>query len=67
MKIFINEQEIEIFDGANVESAVRLFDKAALNKIKKGKLEVVDQYGNHVDISGELHENSQIFIVKISK
>jgi hypothetical protein len=67
MKIFINEKEIEIFGGADIESAVRLFDKAVLGKIKKGKSEVCDKHGNHIDISGELHENSRIFIKKTSK
>ncbi|MDR1984896.1 MAG: hypothetical protein LBQ28_08740 [Prevotellaceae bacterium] len=66
MKIFINGKEIEIFDGATIESAVRKFDKSVLSEIKNGKSEVCDQYGNHVALSGPLHENSQI-IIKISK
>ncbi|MDR1198519.1 MAG: hypothetical protein LBK94_05845 [Prevotellaceae bacterium] len=67
MKIFINGNEIEIFAGATVEAAVRKFDKNILSEIKKGKSETLDRYGNHVSISGPLHENSQITIKNISK
>ena len=67
MKVFINGNEIEIFVGATIESAIRKFDKNILSEIKKGESEVCDQYSNHVSISGPLHENSQIIIKKISK
>ncbi|MDR3227629.1 MAG: hypothetical protein LBT56_08180 [Prevotellaceae bacterium] len=67
MKIFINENEIEIFVGATVESAIRKFDKKILFEIQKGYSDACDQYGNHVSLSGPLHENSQIIIKKISK
>ncbi|MDR0420740.1 MAG: hypothetical protein LBH30_04720 [Prevotellaceae bacterium] len=67
MKIFINGNEIEIFVGATIEDAVRKFDKNILAEIKNEKAEALDQYGNHVSISGPLYENSQITINKISK
>ncbi|MDR2065225.1 MAG: hypothetical protein LBP85_05920 [Prevotellaceae bacterium] len=67
MKIFINGNAMEIFDGATIESAIRKFDKNIPAEIKKGESEVCDRYGNHVSISGPLHENSQITIKKITK
>jgi hypothetical protein len=67
MKIFINGNEMEIFIGATIKAAIRKFDKNILAEIKNGKSETFDQYGNHVSISGPLHENSQITIKKTSK
>ncbi|MDR2652118.1 MAG: hypothetical protein LBC68_07360 [Prevotellaceae bacterium] len=67
MNVFINGNEIEIFVGATIESAIRRYDKKILTEIKKGESEVCDKYGNHVSISGPLHENSQIIIKKIIK
>ncbi|MDR2292796.1 MAG: hypothetical protein LBE11_04895 [Prevotellaceae bacterium] len=67
MKIFINGNEVEIFIGATIESAIRKFDKNILKDIKQGKSAVYDRYGNHVSISGPLHEKSQITIKKITK
>lgn len=67
MKIFVNNQEIEIFNGARVEDAVRKFDKKLLRKVKSGGAETLDSYGNHIAISAPLYENSQITITQITK
>ena len=62
MTLFVNEKEIILFDGATVSDALRKYNDSAVNKVKKGNAEVLDAYGNKVELSGALSEGSRLFL-----
>ncbi len=62
MKITINNIELEIFDGAKVKDAVRLF-YARQNKKNPAQMpEVRDAYGHRVGEGGTLLPDTKLFI-----
>jgi hypothetical protein len=63
MKIFVNDKEIVLFQGAKVKDAILSFDKNILKKISL--YEVSDKYGNQTEIDGALQDGSKLFIKKI--
>jgi hypothetical protein len=62
MKIFINQKEFQIFDGATVEDAVLAFDKTAHKLLVSGKLAVHDRYGHVIENDGQLTTEQYITI-----
>jgi hypothetical protein len=62
MKIFINQKEIQVFDGATVKDAVLAYDKKAHEFLLNGKLAVHDRFGNLMENDGELTDEQQINI-----
>jgi hypothetical protein len=60
MKVFVNDKEFILFQGAKVKDAVLSFDKRILREISQ--YEIIDKYGNQTDIDGALQEESQLFI-----
>jgi hypothetical protein len=62
MKVFVNNREIILFRGAKVKDAVLNFDKKILCEISS--YEILDKYGNQIDIDGALQEKSRLFIKK---
>jgi hypothetical protein len=60
MKIFINQKEIQVFDGATVKDAVLAYDKKAHEFLLNGKLAVHDRYGNLLENDGALTAEQQI-------
>jgi hypothetical protein len=60
MKIFINQKEVQVFNGATVKDAVLAYDRKAHEFLLKGKLAVHDRYGNLLESDGELNEEQQI-------
>lgn len=63
MKVFVNEKEITLFEGAKVKDAVLSFDKRIIRKISQ--YEILDRYGNQTGIDGALLEGSELFIKKV--
>jgi hypothetical protein len=63
MKVFVNDKEITLFEGAKVKDAILSFDKKALREISL--YEILDRYGNQTDIDGALQEGSRLFIKKL--
>ena len=65
MKLFINDEEITIFNGATVLDAVRAF-YVQLNKDFPTILPtVIDGYDNSVSYDGELTEGNHLYIRKL--
>jgi hypothetical protein len=62
MKIFINQKEFQIFDGATVQDAVLAFDAKAHKLLLKGKLAVHDRYGYVLENDGQLTTDQLITI-----
>ncbi|MEI6747562.1 MAG: hypothetical protein ACOYMF_10000 [Bacteroidales bacterium] len=62
MNVYINQKEIQIFDGATVRDAVLAYDKKAHEFLLKGKLAVHDRFGNLLENDGELTPNQLITI-----
>jgi hypothetical protein len=65
MKVFVNERELILFQGAKVKDAVLSFDKRILREISQ--YEILDRYGNQTEIDGALQEGSQLFIKTTKK
>jgi hypothetical protein len=63
MKVFVNDKEIVLFQGAKVKDAILSFDKSLLKKMSL--YEVSDKYGNQTEIDGALQDGSKLFITEI--
>lgn len=61
MKLYVNDDEITIFNGAKVEDALRKYSMDEYKKVKKGKMYVHDKFGNKVMLGGELREGAELF------
>ena len=62
MKIFINDQEIEIFKGANLRDILRKFSKEEYYRVLDGEKSIVDKMDNQVLMDGELNEGDMFYI-----
>ncbi|MDP4280988.1 MAG: hypothetical protein Q8867_02455 [Bacteroidota bacterium] len=63
MVIFVNNQEIRIFEGAKVRDAVLAYSREIYSALIKGKIRIVDRFGNNTDPDGTLSPNQSIFII----
>ena len=54
MKVKINDQSVEIFEGARVSDVLRKFSPSEWKAVDSGKKKIVDRYGNTVSLNGEL-------------
>ncbi len=54
MKIKINDQSVEIFDGAKIGDILRKFSPSEWKAVESGRKKIVDQHGNNVSLNGEL-------------
>lgn len=62
MNIFINDEEITVFNGATVKDAMRAF-YVQHNKVFPCSLPTItDGYGNSVASDGELTEGNHLYI-----
>ena len=62
MKLFINDTEITIYQGATVLDAVRAYYAQHYKKLLSKLPIVYDAYGNSVAHDGELNEGNHLFI-----
>jgi hypothetical protein len=62
MKVFVNDVEISVFDGARViDAAHKFINQFGLHE-KFHRLLVRDAWNNRVDLDGSLLEGSRIYI-----
>jgi hypothetical protein len=62
MKIQVNDQEIEIFNGANLRDVLWKYSKEEYHQIMDGKKLIVDKLGNQVLIDGEVDDGDEFYI-----
>lgn len=62
MKIFINDEEITIFNGAKVLDVIRAYYVQHDKKIPSRLPIVTDGYGNNVALDGELREGNHLYM-----
>lgn len=62
MKVFVNDVEITIFNGAHVIDAAHKFIQQFELFEKLRHLSARDAYGNHMDLDGALREGSKIYL-----
>ncbi len=62
MKVYINDTEIEVFQGAKLENALRRYSKKVYREVVSGKKVVIDQYGNQQLLQGSLRSESAFWI-----
>jgi len=63
MKIKVNDEVVEIFQGAQVKDLIRNYSNKEYKKVKKGEKIIQDQHGNMVMPNGELIGDEEFFIV----
>lgn len=61
MKLFVNDKEITIFNGARVEDVLRKYSMEEYQEVKKGNMYVHDKFGNKVMLGGELREGAELY------
>lgn len=64
MKVYVNEQSVEIFPGMTVRHA--LLSLNLLDELSRGK-RVYDQWGNEVGLDGELSEGAKIYVLALQE
>ncbi len=62
MRIFINDQEIDIFSGATVRDAVNQFERKAGADKAINMDDIRDHRGNSLSPAGELSEDDRLYI-----
>ncbi len=62
MRIKINGQELEIFDGARVEDVLRLYSRTAWEQAAAGLRRVTDRDGHEVALDGELGDGEELIV-----
>lgn len=65
MKIILDDEVVEIFSGARVKDVLLKFSSDALEAVVSKKLQVIDRWGNPVDLEGQLSENQQLHLQNI--
>jgi hypothetical protein len=62
MKIRINDRDIDIFEGASLQDALRMYSPSELESVESSYKKIIDQDGNQVALDGELLEGDIFFI-----
>ena len=61
MKVYVNDTEVTIFDGAKVEDVIRKYSMDDYKKVKEGKMNVYDKFDNKVMLGGELRAGAKLY------
>ncbi len=64
MKVYVNEQPVEIFPGMTVRHA--LLSLNLIDELSTGK-RVYDQWGNEIGLDGELSEGAKIYVLVLQE
>ena len=67
MKIYFNDKEINIFNGARVEDVLRKYSLDEYKEVKAGNKIVIDKYNNQVMLGGELRDGEELFLKSTKK
>lgn len=62
MRVFVNDYEISIFEGARVIDAAHRFIQQFELFEKLGRLSARDAQRNRIDLDAVLHEGSKIYL-----
>ncbi len=62
MKIFVNDEEITIYNGAKVLDVIRAYYVQHDKKLPSRLPKVIDGYGNSVAPDGELSEGNHLYM-----
>ncbi|MDD2564892.1 MAG: bifunctional UDP-sugar hydrolase/5'-nucleotidase [Salinivirgaceae bacterium] len=62
MKLYIDDEEISIYNGAKVLDVVRAYFAQRNEKLPNKLPVVTDAYGNSVELNGELSEGNHLYI-----
>jgi hypothetical protein len=62
MQIKVNGQAIEIFSGAKVKDALRMYSSSELKRVKRNEKKVCDRHGHEVGLDGELSGGEELVI-----
>lgn len=54
MKVFINNQEVELFSGARVKDALMKYSLKEYYLVMEGEKVIVDDMGNRYSLDGEI-------------
>jgi hypothetical protein len=65
MIIIINTKKVELFRGATVTDAIRIFSERWHTLLSEGRARVTDRFGNITEPDGELTDNQVIHIERI--
>lgn len=61
IKVFVNGEEIEIYQGMQVKHALISYDYNVYKKCLKGEYIVLNEDGFEVGLEGALNENAKIY------
>ena len=67
MTVRMNDKIIEIFTGATVKDVLLKYSKKKYQSALKGKMIVVDENNNPVELNGEVSEGQRLYIVDTEK
>jgi hypothetical protein len=62
MKVFIEENELEIFVGASVADVLRMYSEEEYKNVNLDKKIVYDEFENRVYLDGEVQAKAKYFI-----
>ena len=62
MIVFLNDRQLEMFEGARVKDAVLKYSKEKYHSTRSGKTIVADKYNNPVDPEGELSHDQRLYL-----
>ncbi len=65
MKVFIEENELEIFVGASVADILRMYSEEEYKNVNLGKKIICDEFDNVVYLDGEAQARAKYFIKNI--
>lgn len=61
MRVWVNDKEIDVFEGATVKDALMTFSMDVYLAVEKGERQVTDKNGNGLGLNGELSEGSTLY------
>ena len=65
MKIYINNKELRVFQGARIRDAILACSPRLLHLVLAGKLAVHDRFGNRTELDGPLIEGQRLTLKRI--
>ncbi|MCP4147341.1 MAG: hypothetical protein GY757_06280 [bacterium] len=63
MNLQLDDQKIEVFAGARVRDVLMKYSEEVYKNVLSGKQNVVDKYGNHIDLDGAVSNWQQLSVV----
>lgn len=62
MIVYLNDRQLEIFEGARVKDAVLKFAKEKYRAVNAGETIVMDKHNNPVEPDGELSDDQRLYL-----